>query len=312
MAIAATENLSNGPRFSDGAVGTFLIILWFAMVLILWGFAFMPAPESSREWVLQAQSACFGTLPNGLPGSGGWIILILSPLALLSVMWAAHAEELQAAIPYIRKSRFSQTTLVSLFLIMLLVGHWTGTRITYASRISMIGTGQATNDPLPEDYMRLSLQSPQFNLINQNGEMISQNVFNGKVTILTFAFAHCSSICPVLIRDVLMAQKTVASADLQSVIVSLDPWRDTPNTLASAAKSWSIKDNAHMLSGSPEEVTKALDGFQIKSIRNPKNGDVNHAAQVLIVNKRGQVVYSFLNPSVGWLTTAAARILNEP
>jgi len=82
--------------------------------------------------------------------------------------------------------------------------------------------------------------------------------------------------------------------------------------LASAAKSWSIKDNAHMLSGSPEEVTKALDGFQIKSIRNPKNGDVNHAAQVLIVNKRGQVVYSFLNPSVGWLTTAAARILNEP
>ncbi|HWU44062.1 MAG TPA: SCO family protein [Bdellovibrio sp.] len=292
-------------------VGTLVTFIWWTMVLSLWGFAFMPIPGQSPEWFLQAQSACFGTLANGLPASHGWMLLILSPLALLSAMWASHAEELRTVPAFIRKSTTSKLFLLVLVPMTMLVAHWAGKRITYAVRLSKVEFESSVKEPLPADYPRTSQLVPEFKLINQSGQVINQEIFRGRVTLLTFAFAHCSTVCPILIKDVLTAQRQIPSQALQTIVITLDPWRDTPSTLPSAAKSWSVGESSYFLSGDPEAVNRALDGFMIKTARNEQDGNINHAPQVMIVDREGKIAYSFLNPSVAWLVTAATRVLNE-
>ena len=98
----------------EGGVGTSLLFLWVGMVLFLWGFAFVPAPEKSPEWVIQTQSVCFGTLSNGLPAAHGWLLLILSPLALLGTIWISHPKEISLAPAFIRSSKPAKYFLVIL------------------------------------------------------------------------------------------------------------------------------------------------------------------------------------------------------
>lgn len=303
---------------ADGRAGVAVLLVWAAMVLSVWGFAFVPAPTKSPEWVLQAQSACFGTLSNGLPAPHGWMLLILSPLALISMLWISHANEMRAAIPIFRRSKPLRLVLAVLLALTMWEAHWTGKRITYAVRLARataFNPGAVKGEPLPADYPRLNTTAPPFALVNQNGEAIDQTVFRGKITLLTFAFAHCSVVCPTLIKQVVDAhsqlQAKLDSHELQAVVVSVDPWRDTPSSLPSLAKTWSIPEGSHLLSGTPQDVQRALTGFQVPISRDEQTGIVNHAAQVMLVDRRGRIAYSFLNPSTSWLMEAAGRLLNE-
>lgn len=310
ISIAETSFQQSSLK-TEGGIGAALLFLWSSMVLFLWGFAFIPAPEKSPEWVMQTQAVCFGTLSNGLPAAHGWMLLILSPLAILSVMWASHTKEFSAAKTFIRHSKGAKIFIAVLLGIAMWDAHWVGKRLTYAYRLSRLGVLAGVKNPLPLDFLRLNKLTPAFQLINQNGDLINQEIFRGKVTILTFAFAHCSTICPMLIKDAVEAQKRVDSRDLQTIVITIDPWRDTPNSLPSLAKTWSLLPGSYLLSGSPERVMETLDKFQISSKRNLQSGEVTHAAQMMIVDRKGRIAYSFLNPSVDWIITASGRILNE-
>lgn len=293
-----------------GMTGSVLFLIWTVMLLMLWGFAFYPSSKFSSELILRAQVACFGTMANGLPAPHGWLILVLSPLAILSALWASHAGELYAAPAFIKDSKSSKAIALLLIPILMLVAHWVGKRITYAYRLQSVSFDKPLDNPLPEDYLKMNKHIPSFELIDQFGARINQDVFKGKTTILTFAFAHCSTVCPVLIKDTLSAQKIVGSSKVQAIIVSIDPWRDTPHSLPSLAKTWSIGDNSRLISGDPDSVQKFLDEMQIVTARSLKDGNINHAPQAMVVNSEGKVIYSFLNPTVDWLVSAAKRVLN--
>lgn len=263
------------------------------------------------EWMSRTQYVCFGTLTNGMPDTQGWMLLALSPLLLLSFMWVTHTEELKFVRFFISNSKLAQITFLILAGFTLLVGHWTGSRVTYALRLARVGVSPTEPQFLPEDYPRLNQSTPPFKLLNQKAELMTESIFKGKVTILTFAFAHCSTICPVLIKDSLEALRRLDHPKTQVVVITIDPWRDTPSSLPSLVKTWSFTENSFLLSGKPDEVLKTLQGFQIINERDLKTGDVTHAAQVMIVDQNAKIQYSFLNPSPEWLASASLRLLKE-
>jgi cytochrome oxidase Cu insertion factor (SCO1/SenC/PrrC family) len=115
----------------------------------------------------------------------------------------------------------------------------------------------------------------------------------------------------MLIKDSVSAAQRINSPDLQIVVISIDPWRDTPGSLESLAQTWSLGPKSHLLSGEPEKVLNTLDEFQVKTARDLKTGEVNHAGQIMLVDRQGKMTYSFLNPSVDWIITAAGRLLRE-
>ncbi len=302
---------NQNPKYQLGAMGALLIFIWLTTVLVLWGFAFVPSADFSPEWIARTQYICFGTAANGLPAAQGWILLILGPALLLSFMWATHAEEIYGFSFFLKNWSGTKLILPAFLILFMWEGHWVGKRLTNAYRITSseklaleVPTG------FPKDYPRYDKPAPDFKLMNQFGREISLADLRGKTTILTFVFAHCATVCPVLIKDVLDAQNILNRPDVLSVFISLDPWRDTPSGLPDLAKKWKLPiDNSFMLSGSPENISQLQQKFNITSIRNQKSGEITHAAQVMILDKELKIAYTFLNPSVEWLVDAVKRAL---
>ncbi|TLX64699.1 SCO family protein [Stutzerimonas nosocomialis] len=75
---------------------------------------------------------------------------------------------------------------------------------------------------------------PQVALIDQDGQPFGTDALRGRWTLLFFGFTHCPDICPTTLADVrrLLSQLEPEVRDqLQVILVSADPARDTPAQL---------------------------------------------------------------------------------
>jgi len=68
------------------------------------------------------------------------------------------------------------------------------------------------------------------------------------------------------------------------VIVTVDPWRDVPSRLASMVSQWGLAPGDRVLSGSVDEVNRALDAWGVAHSRDEATGDVTHGVAVILVD----------------------------
>lgn len=76
--------------------------------------------------------------------------------------------------------------------------------------------------------------TPQLELIDQDGQPFSTSSLQGRWHILLFGFTACPDICPTTLSDMrrLLSQLPPETREqLQVVLVSADPARDTPEQL---------------------------------------------------------------------------------
>jgi protein SCO1/2 len=147
----------------------------------------------------------------------------------------------------------------------------------------------------PETYPRLDQPAPALSLVAQSGHTIQLAQFTGRPVLVTFAFAHCTTVCPVIVRQTLAAQAMLKGSALYPavLIVTLDPWRDTPSRLPALAESWQLpRGDAFVLSGAVEQVERVLGGWNIPRTRNESTGDVTHPALVYVVDKNGRIAFA--------------------
>jgi len=103
--------------------------------------------------------------------------------------------------------------------------------------------------------------------------------------------AHCETICPLVVSDVLTAQRQLSDQAPAVVVVTLDPWRDTPSRLNAMAVDWKMGSDAHVVSGSPDVVERTLNAWRVPRARNEKTGDLSHPAIVYVVGPDGRINY---------------------
>ena len=74
-----------------------------------------------------------------------------------------------------------------------------------------------------------------FTLTNHHGLEMNLKDYRGKVVLLTFGFTHCPDICPATLSRLKRLMKKLApQADqVQTLFISIDPERDTPDQLKS-------------------------------------------------------------------------------
>ncbi len=137
--------------------------------------------------------------------------------------------------------------------------------------------------------------------------MISLRSLKGRPYILTFAFAHCASICPGLVHNVLKAARSSKGDGAGVVIVTLDPWRDTPGSLPTMARQWQLGEHEYVLSGPVEEVLAVAEAYQVPASRDLTNGEIVHPGMAFVFNSQGTLVYQFNSPSTDWLIEALNR-----
>jgi protein SCO1/2 len=292
--------------------GFYLLTGWIITTLIWWGFAFAPISSEVPEWFKRAQYVCFGSLPGGLPNSGGWLLLIGGPLMLLFALLIGFYDEMKKAVEYISYSQFAKLLYACFFIFTL----WQSINIG-----KKINTNLATNnisfeniDPsvFPENYPQVSTPLPAFTHISHLGNKISPVDTLGKVGIITFVFSHCATVCPTLTKTILNVMAKLPTEKTYAWFITLDPWRDTPSMISQQASLWHLPANAFLLSDKPEAIQKTLDQLNVPRSRNEQTGEVTHPGVVYVVNQKGEITYMFNNPSQEWLLTATKKILDNP
>ena len=112
---------------------------------------------------------------------------------------------------------------------------------------------------------------------------------------MTFAFGHCETICPVVVRRVLAAQEALAAdggEPWEVAVLTLDPWRDTPSRLGALHEQWEMPADAVVLGGEVRRVEAALDAWSVARSRDRLTGDVVHPALVYLVDRDGVIRYA--------------------
>jgi len=269
-----------------------------ALLLILlitaawWGLALWPAGAVEPAWLIRTRAACFGSAPGGLPDAGGWILLIGEPIGMFVVLMAVWGGALRDDLRRMRTDRRWRLVLTGIAGLSL-VGLATVTRrVAFAAGLGATSPVPPSGSPVPVD-----INGSGFTLTDQQGRRTSLADFPGRPVLVTFAFGHCATVCPTVLRDLQVARTAAGRPDAPILVISLDPWRDTPGQLASLARGWSLGPGDRVLSGSVEEVERTLDGLGIARRRDETTGDISHTGAVLILDDRGYIRWKILG---GW------------
>lgn len=260
------------------------LLLVLAITAAWWALALWPAGAAEPEWLSRTRAACFGSAPGGLPDAGGWVLLIGEPmgmLGVLAVVWGHTLRRDLERVWAVRRWRLAAAGVAAATLVG--VGSL-GVRTARAWE-----RGQPTVVRGPGVPMRLDLSPPATALVDQHGARVSLADLRGRPVLLTVAFGHCTTVCPTVVNDLRRARQTAGRADVQLVVVTLDPWRDTPDRLSSLAAHWGLGTGDRVLSGSVADVEQVLDALGIGRRRNETTGDIEHGSTVMLVSSRGRV-----------------------
>ena len=115
--------------------------------------------------------------------------------------------------------------------------------------------------------------------------------FRGKAVVLFFGFTHCPDVCPTTLAEISQAIKKLgADAErVQVLMVSVDPERDTPESLGKYVTAFDPRFLA--LRGDLAATRKVAGEFKIY-FEKAKSGDsytVNHSVQSYVIDPQGRL-----------------------
>ncbi|MGE0554409.1 MAG: SCO family protein [Gemmatimonadales bacterium] len=287
--VSAGRRESWGPVIGLGAI--------LVVTAAWWALALWPAPNDPA-WLARTREVCFNAGPDGLPGATGWLVLIGEPIGMLGVLLVVWGRPLVAGLSRMAGGWGGQTVLVATAALVVIGLAAAGARVAAAE-----GRGAAwLPDSLP-GVAAVDRPAPPLALVDQHGRAVSLTQFAGRPVLLTFAFAHCTAICPAQVRGVLDARRASGAV---AVVVTVDPWRDTPERLPSIAEGWGMAEDELMLSGSVDSVLATLERWRVRIERDSTTGDVGHPATVYLIGRSGRIVGLGLGTSRALAAAATA------
>lgn len=136
-------------------------------------------------------------------------------------------------------------------------------------------------------------EAPKFSLTDQNGKTISNESYTGKVFVVEFFFSTCTSICPIMNRNMVTIQDAFKdNPDFGIASITINPDNDTPEVLKKHAIALNATSkNWHFLTGDRTYIFDLSNkGFNLYAGQNPKiSGGFEHSGLFAIVDKEGNI-----------------------
>lgn len=152
----------------------------------------------------------------------------------------------------------------------------------------------------PHTFHGTVIQSPEpsfdFTLTGIDGD-VSLSDFRGKMVLIYFGYTFCPDICPATLANVGQALRDLGTKadDVQVLMVSLDPERDTPEKLAKYVAQF--HPSFLGITGSQEELDKvaSLYGifYQKTEGSNATGYLIDHTATLLVLDRDGYLKLVF-------------------
>lgn len=137
-----------------------------------------------------------------------------------------------------------------------------------------------------------------FTLTDQTGKTVTDKDFRGRYMLVFFGYTHCPDICPAGLQLISAALDKIGDKanNVTPVFVSVDPQRDTPETLAAYVKNFS--DRVVGLSGTPEQVAAIAKAYRVFYEKTPNENDpssygMNHTSIIYLMGPDGEYVSHF-------------------
>lgn len=160
---------------------------------------------------------------------------------------------------------------------------------------------------------------PDFKLINQLGDTITQKTFDNKIYITDFFFATCPGICPKMTKNMYKIQEEFKEdSEVLLLSHSVTPSIDSVSVLKNYAKrNGIINKKWHLVTGDKEEIySLGRDSYfvendlgEVKSI-----DDFLHTENFLLIDKKKHIrgIYNGLNrASIAQLITDVKALKKE-
>ena len=158
----------------------------------------------------------------------------------------------------------------------------------------------------PPEMHGIVMQSPQsltdFSMDASTGERVSLSDFRGKPVLVYFGYTFCPDVCPTTLSDLDTMMTTLGKKadDVQVLMISVDPERDTPEQLASYMAYFDPRFIG--MTGTADEIDAAATQFGVYYEAHegtPESGYlVDHTATVALVDKEGYLreIFSYGTP----------------
>ena len=138
-----------------------------------------------------------------------------------------------------------------------------------------------------EEYVA-SFKGSNFTLKDMNNKKITQESFEGPLTMIFFGFTHCPDICPMTLNkmDIVLDKLKNKKKHVKFFFISVDPERDTPELIKNYLSSFS--NNIVGITGEPEKIYSLSQSWGIISQKIFfENGEYNidHSSPVILLKK---------------------------
>ena len=124
---------------------------------------------------------------------------------------------------------------------------------------------------------------------------VDSHDFRGKLMLVFFGYVHCPDVCPTSLaamNEVLNGMTPEERANIQPILISVDPARDTPESLKNYAAYF--HPSLVGVTGTPEQIATIAKAFGAGYIKQPNRSDgsyaVDHSASTYIVGKNGKLL----------------------
>ncbi len=143
--------------------------------------------------------------------------------------------------------------------------------------------------------LKIGQKVPDFSLTDQNSKKVSLSDFKGKVVLVTFLYTQCPypEKCPMLAQKLgktrdLLDQVESAKGQFQVISITLDPKRDTPETLKKYAQGQDENtDNWTFMTGKASDVNKVASLFGV--IYYTEKGVIDHNIRTAVIDRKGKL-----------------------
>jgi protein SCO1 len=164
----------------------------------------------------------------------------------------------------------------------------------------------ATNKPsLKGSVIDPPWPAPEIQLADHNGRPFTLTSQRGKVVLLFFGFVNCPDECPLTMAHLKLAKDSLGDQadDMQVIMVSTDPARDTPQALKDFMGHF---DPAFLgLTGTVEELQTTWKDYGVTV----EDGGETHSTYVYVVDPTGNIRETFLSDSEPDVIAADVKLL---
>jgi len=133
-----------------------------------------------------------------------------------------------------------------------------------------------------------------FQLVDQSGASVDQDVLKGKWSAVFFGFTHCPDVCPTTLFEMAEVERQLGgkASDLQTVFISVDAQRDTPAQVAAYVNNDAFPKQLVGLTGTPQQVDRAAKAYHVYYSKQGEGADylVNHASYTYLMSPKGRFV----------------------